>query len=161
MRYIELTKGYHAKVDDEDFDRLSKFNWSLHSMTRRSKKLYAATHIPRSQEYITMHRLITGAQKGQSVDHINDDGLDNRKENLRVCSHAENLRNRGKNINNTSGFKGVEHKKIGKPWMARITVNYRSIYLGTFKDKLDAAMAYNVAALKYHGEFARLNVIPE
>jgi hypothetical protein len=161
MKKIELTKGYHAKVDDDDFDRISKSSWYLHSMTKKSKLVYASRKLPNYGKDVSMHRIIMEAEKGQHVDHINGDGLDNRKENLRLCCHSENLRNRGKNVNNTSGFKGVVKQKNGKPWSAEITVNYKHIHLGTFKTKIEAAKAYNVAALKYHGEFARLNVIPK
>ena len=89
------------------------------------------------------------------VDHINGDKLDNRKENLRVCTHRENGKNQKISINNTSGYKGVfaNHKN----WQAVIGVDGKPIYLGTYPSPEKAAEAYDVAAKKYHGDFANLN----
>lgn len=95
------------------------------------------------------------------VDHINGNKLDNRKHNLRVCTHAENTKNRSPNKNpGNSRFKGVDFQKRSGTWRARITVNYRKIYLGDFRTEVDAAIAYNGAAMKYHGRYKKLNEIP-
>ena len=93
------------------------------------------------------------------VDHRNGNKLDNRKSNLRICSRSENQMNRGKQKNNTSGFKGVSQIKMNQKWVAYIKVNYKRIYIGCFLKKVDAARAYNMAALKYHGEFGLLNKV--
>ncbi len=104
-----------------------------------------------------MHRVIKGAKAGQSVDHVNGNGLDNRRSNLRLCAHAENLRNRKIHKNNKSGFKGVRKRKESSLWRAEIRSNHKFYFLGNFHSAEEAAHAYDAAALKLHGEFARLN----
>lgn len=108
-----------------------------------------------------MHRLLTNAPKGSQVDHINGDKLDNRKINLRVCTHSQNQINRGKQKNNTSGFKGVYPQKQSKKYRAKISVNGKEYHLGYFDCPIEAAKAYNAATLNYHEEFAKLNIIPD
>jgi hypothetical protein len=93
------------------------------------------------------------------VDHINGNTLDNRKENLRICTQNQNGKNRLLNKNNVSGYKGVTYKKANKLWCAQIVVNYHKMYLGLFTTAEAAALAYNEAAKKYHGEFAKLNEV--
>lgn len=95
----------------------------------------------------------------QLIDHKDRDKLNCLDDNLRICEHQQNECNRVKNKNNTSGFKGVHWSKAANKWIAEIVVNYKNIYLGLFKIKEDAARAYNVAAIKYHGEFAVLNEV--
>lgn len=106
-----------------------------------------------------LHRLIVNAAKGENVDHVNHDVADNRKGNLRICTQAENTRNSKLRTTNTSGYKGVTWNKDAHKWQAQIKVDYKHIYLGVFEDKVQAAKTYNTAALKYHGEFAKLNEI--
>lgn len=102
-----------------------------------------------------MHRLIVGAPTGMDVDHINHDTLDNRKSNLRVCSHSENLRNRtGPNRNSKSGTRGVCWYKRDSKWHAQIKVGYRRIHLGYFSNIEDARRAYAKASAEHHGAFA-------
>ena len=93
-------------------------------------------------------------------DHINGNGLDNRRNNLRTCTNAENLQNRPKQKNNTSGFKGVFLNKLTGKWEARIYSRKTRTYIGLYKNKIDAANAYNEKATELFGEFARLNKIP-
>ena len=157
MKLIALTQGKFAKVDDEDFGVLSSCKWYL--VTRENNIFYA---INRSR--VSMHRLILAATRNLQVDHINHDGLDNRRSNLRLCTHKENDRNRRLQRNNTSGFKGVSMVlKTGK-WEAK--VRYRdetgrvfNIVAGYFHDKRQAALAYNRKALEIFGKFAYLNKI--
>lgn len=106
-----------------------------------------------------LHRVIANAKPHELVDHINMDTLDNRRENLRICTKAENMRNRNAQANNTSGMEGVTWDKYGKKWMAQLSLNKKHIHLGRYDDILDAAKAYNAAAIIHHGEFARLNEI--
>ena len=101
--------------------------------------------------------MIMNAQKGQEVDHRDHNTLDNRRENIRICTHAENMMNRQKGSG--SKPKGVSEFKRTEKLRARIKVKGKDIHLGYFDNEDDAALAYNVAALKYHGEFACLNII--
>ena len=106
-----------------------------------------------------MHRFLINAPKGKSVDHINGDTLDNRKENIRLCSHKENIRNRKINKNNKSGYKGVHIENLGKKWISQIVVDGLKIRARGFETAKEAAIHYNNMAIKYFGEFARLNQI--
>ncbi len=154
MKKILLTKGKYTIVDDEDFDYLNQSNW----YASESHDMYRAKGYMNGKS-IYMHRIIMKLKNDQFCDHKNGDPLDNRKENLRICSQAENQRNKKINIKNTSGFKGVVWIKDRKKWEVRIRRNYKNIFIGYFNDIIDAAIAYNHAAKKYHGEFASLNKI--
>lgn len=145
---IELTKGKFAIVDDSDWYLLSSSSWSY------SKSGYAVAKV--NKKIVFMHRIIMG-EPNCSVDHINGNTLDNRRNNLRLASHSQNTKNRKKTKNRSSKFKGVDFQKRSGTWRARIKVEYRSIYLGQFSSEVEAARAYNKAALIYFGEFARLN----
>lgn len=158
MKRIELTKGYFATVDEEDYPALSVYKW--HYTESAKNKGYAKRRdYPKGKKGkgfgIYMHRAIMNPSKGKAVDHINGNTLDNRKANLRICAHRENLRNRGKQCNNTSGYKGVSWHKQMKKWTARIMANNKYMSLGLFCRKEDAAEAYKKASKKYHGEFSQ------
>ena len=166
MKDIELGKGrtdskhvgFFAIVSDEDYEHLIKFKWHIYG-GNKSGNVYVKRSI-RSKDgkykHITMHKEITGFDY---VDHINGNGLDNRRENLRSCTKAENQRNRKLNSNSTTGYKGVSMHSSGKYYVARISINGKRIALGTSLDKKHLAKLYNDAAIKYFGEFARLNPI--
>jgi len=111
------------------------------------------------RNHILLHRYIIGAVDRQLVDHVNGDKLDNRKSNLRLCTHSENLSNRGIQSNNTSGYKGVTWHKSRNKWRAFIIKDRLNIHLGYYTNEREAAIAYNKAALHYHKEFALLNEI--
>lgn len=128
--------------------------WSIQPFSTRS---YLAKRGRKTMELF--HRLLTAAKAGFEVDHINGQSLDNRGENLRVCSHQENNCNKHKrSLSATSSrYKGVYlYKRTGK-WIARVTVMYKMIHIGTFNTEQEAAEAYDKAALKQHGKFALLN----
>ena len=149
MRQIPLTHGMFALVDDKDHEWLSCFRWTA---KRNGARWYARV----GAETIYMHRLILGVTDPSiPVDHIDGDGLNNTSANLRACSTSENMRNRGPQLNNSSGFKGVSWHRGG--WRAHIKINRQWIHLGRFKDKAEAARCYDMAAIKLHGEFCRLN----
>lgn len=144
MKTIQLTQGYIAIVDDEDYEKLSKKNWCI---SGHSPWLYAYR---KGGE--RMHRSIMNAPKDMQVDHINGNTLDNRKKNLRICSLAENCRNVRTQRNLPKGV----HKKRNK-FRARIKINGTLQSLGYFKTPEEAARAYDEAAFKTWGEFACLN----
>jgi hypothetical protein len=105
-----------------------------------------------------MHQLILGTidKKGIIIDHINGDGLDNRKENLRICTHSQNHFNSNKYLITSSIYKGVTKVENGK-WIAHLSINKKHIYIGIYKRETDAAVAYDNAARKYFKDFARVN----
>lgn len=105
------------------------------------------------------HRLVALPGPGELVDHINRDPLDNRLCNLRSATKSTNGMNRGLNQNNTSGYKGVSWKKRRSKWTARVRVGRREVSCGYFIDPVDAAIAYDIAALRLHGEFAWTNFL--
>lgn len=143
-----------ALVDLDDVQKIVGIRWYIHA--QKCGLFYAGTNI--KGKTIHMHRLIVGAKKGQYVDHINGDGLDNRRENLRFCTSQQNSCNK-KKARGTSKYKGVSYHKQTRKWRAYITYKRERIYLGCYLTQEDAARRYNSAALKYHGEFAKLNEV--
>lgn len=150
MKKIPLTQGKFALVDDEDYEYLSKIKWYV------DPSGYVAN---KTKNVIFMHRLVAKTPKGKSTDHINGNKLDNQKKNLRTCTTSQNMANRGKQVNNTSGYKGVFWSKAAGKWRAQIRHKNKSIHLGLFETKKDAAKAYNKKAKELWGCFAQLNKI--
>lgn len=148
-REILLTQGKVALVDDEDYDFLMQWKWQA----KHGSGTYYAT---KSRPCVAMHRLIMNAQEGEIIDHINHNGLDNRKENLRICTHKENCRNM-KVKQNVSGYKGVTFNQHNKKWEPCLRVNNKRLYLGLFTDIIEAAYAHDEAAIYHYKEFACLN----
>lgn len=152
MKYIELTQGKFALVDDEDYKFLNKWSWSY------STYGYAIRSSPApKKQIIWLHRQIMNCPKGLFVDHINGNPLDNRKSNLRICSHKQNMQNIIKKKSHSSLYKGVVWVKERKKWVAAIHLNYKRFYIGGFENELHAAMAYDLWAIEFFGQFARTN----
>jgi hypothetical protein len=154
MKEIPLSKGAVAIVDDDTYEELSKYKWCINNNG------YAVRATPGRRDekrpLIMMHRSIMVLNHGDArdVDHIDGNKLNNQRSNLRICTRAENLRNRKKNSNNSSGYKGVcWHKAMGK-WHARIMHDYHYHDLGFFADAEMAHAAYCKAADSLHGEFS-------
>lgn len=158
-RLIPLSQGKFAIVDATDFEFLNRWKWHVFSGNHRQKKKFYAVRNSKgpNKRIIFMHRALLKPGIGFEGDHKNGDSLDNRRENLRICTHLQNSQNSGMRHHNTSGFKGVSfHKKAGA-WEAYICPNYKKKYLGLFSTKEEAAHAYDSAAKTCFGEFAILN----
>jgi len=149
VRKIPLGDGLYAYVDAADYEWLSQWPWHAHSGG------YAGRI--ENGKCILMHRQIMQPPKGMIVDHVNRNHLDNTRTNLRLSTRAENARNAGKRRNTVSRFKGVDYIPKSKKWRARLSTCGKRICLGYFEVEEDAARAYDLAAVQYFGEFARLN----
>lgn len=164
MKAIPLTRELVAFVDDEDFELVSGRKWF--ASPRRNNGVFYAVAATSKQERdagagkaVMMHRVVLGAQRGQEVDHINGLGHDNRRANLRICTHAQNNANQhgGRGL---SRFKGVYlfgNRLTTPKWRALIRVGGKSVSLGLHADEEAAARAYDAAAIQHFGEFARIN----
>jgi hypothetical protein len=155
---IKLTKGKFAIVDDADFEWLNQWQWQAHFQrglwyARRTEGKFPF------RKTIPMHNQIKGTPKGMVTDHKDGNGLNNQRDNLRICTRLQNARNSRKSLQNTSGFKGVTYNKESKKWRARITDNRKQFFLGSFNTPEEAGRAYDEAAKKYHGEFSQTNDI--
>lgn len=154
MRQIELTNGMFVMVDDNYYEALHKDEWKLSNSDNKNCR-YAYTYFAGAT--ILMHRLIAGARGDEVVDHINGNTLDNRKCNLRICTHTENVRNSRKRKVTQFKYKGLSKAQGRKSWQVQICVNRKKINIGSFADEIEAAKAYDKAARKYYGEFAATN----
>lgn len=162
MKELTLTNGYVTLLDDDDYEWASQYRWcGQASKLRRVIKRYAVRcHCDSGKQFAwKLHRMILNAPKGLVVDHINGDGLDNRKCNLRLCDWAQNTWNMEGRA--ASGYKGVSYlPNRKKPWFARIFHRGVQLHLGYYSNPQEAGIAYNVAAKELFGEFARLNPVP-
>jgi len=154
--YIRLTHGQFAVIDAEDYFRVSQYNWRC---TQDGNRYYAFTVISLKgrKRKIFMHRFILNAPRHKLVDHIDGNGLNNRKANLRLCNHTQNARNRRPNSGCHSKYKGVNWQEGNKKWYAAITKSYERIHIGCFDNEIEAARAYDKKAKEFFGEFAYLN----
>ena len=164
MKQIKLTRGLVVLVDDSDYEELSKYKWfASHRLVTDS--FCAARNIKISggkKTLVYMHRQILGLERGdpRQGDHQNHNPLDNRRNNLRICTMQQNLMNRSiSSSNKTSRFKGVCWQKSRKKWLVQISIKGVLKTLGRFLVEKDAALAYNKAAKESYGEFACLNQI--
>ena len=156
MKKMLLTQGRFALVDDEDFEWLSQWKWSFSGGKKDSG--YAVRND--NGVIILMHREIKNPPPEKEIDHKDTDKLNNQKYNLRECTKSQNNGNRPRYDKQRPGkYKGCFLKKDKKKWLSQITINKKSKFLGYFDNEIDAAIAYNVAALQIFGEFARVNVL--
>jgi hypothetical protein len=161
MKEIKLTQVKVALVDDEDFEYLNQFKWAAH---KSGKTFYADAHERGNHDHIIkMHRLIMNTPSHLEVDHIDHNGLNNQKVNLRNCTRSENIRNSPIQKNNVNGYTGVYIRNRKNKKKTKVTIhaviyhNKKGHYLGNYKTKIEAAIAYDKKAKEFFGEFARLN----
>lgn len=151
MKKISLTKGEFALVDDEDFDYLNKWKWHYCAF-------YACRSYNKGRK-IGMHREILKLYNSDlDVDHIDGNPLNNQKNNLRISTRSENNMNRNKTTRkNSSKYKGLVFYPKRNKFKVTINAHKKTYFIGYFRNEIDAAKAYNTAAIKYHGKFAKLN----
>ena len=156
MKTIQLTQGQVALVDDEDFDMLNQFKWCAQ---KDGNNFYAirGIRVGRRTQTIHMHRLIMGSPIGLEIDHKDGNGLNNQRNNLRVCTRSQNQMNKRKKEGASSIYKGVSFHKREDKWRAVIMINGRAINLGDFASEIEAAKAYDAKAIALFCEFANLN----
>jgi hypothetical protein len=152
MKEIPLSNSeLKAIVDDDEYERVSSHKWWINGSG------YASSWIDKKDCF--MHRFIMGAKKGQEIDHLNSSKLDNRKENLRFCTHLQNVLRIGVRKNSTTGFVGVSYDKTNKNFRAYVRVQGCQLFLGKYKTAKEAAVAYNKGAEKHFGEHAYQNTV--
>ena len=159
-------KGHEVLIDKDKVELVSQYSWHINKTNAKKGihrdylAIYAGLNISGKKTQIPLHRLLMNAKKGQFVDHINGNTFDNRITNLRFCTLSENSKNKKPRINSTSKYLGVsiDVNKYKVPrFRSQINKGGKVINLGSFISEIEAAKAYNEAAIKYHGEFANLN----
>jgi hypothetical protein len=156
LAYVPLTQGHEAVIDAADVPLVARWNWCA---KRQRNVIYAkrkATLLNGTRE-VRMHRVIMGEPLGLEVDHIDGDGLNNRRSNLRAVTGQQNSRNARVRRDNTTGFKGVSCIKPDQKWRATINVDGKRVWLGCFNTPESAHAAYCAASKKYHGDFGRIS----
>lgn len=149
-----LTKGYVAMVDDDDNKAPWRFKWTADV---RKDIVYAYRQINNCTKKVYLHRFLLNTKL--DVDHIDGNGLNNRRSNLRAATVAQNIANSRLCSTNTSGYKGVCWHKDAQKWVAGMHINNKRIYLGLFNNKEEAARAYDTAVVKHFGEYALTNAM--
>lgn len=151
-RKIALTQGKFAIVDAVDYELLNQWKWYFCNgyAARRAKK---GERIKTA--LVKMHRIIARTPQGRETDHINGNKLDNRRSNLRICTHSQNGCNRSASKSSLLGFKGVSASKQTRRFKARITIRGKRIHIGYFDTPELASLAYRAASMNHHGAFAR------
>ena len=158
MAILQLTKGYTAIIDDDDFEKLSKYNCHV---CENGSNIYARRTVGYLGKKIIrnyLHREIINCLENEKVDHIDGNGLNCKKENLRKCNSSENNRNRISRPRSSSKYLGVSFSKsTRKKWLSQIVINGKNKNLGRFEREIDAALEYDKFAKIHHKEFANLN----
>lgn len=154
---IPLTQGKYAIVDDEDFEELNRYKWYAH---KDKNTFYAMRHVTKEEAKkegrstrdttIYMHQQILGKKEGYQIDHVNGNGSDNRRKNLRYVTNRQNAQNR--HINKSSQYPGVSWHKQSQKWRMRIRINGKEIHLGLFTNEYDAFLAYKNAVKTLTGQ---------
>lgn len=158
MKEIALSRGKIARVDNKDFKWLNQYRWYFMDSHNNTNYAYRILSTIRGAcKNMSMHREIMGCPVGMEIDHIDGNGLNNLRSNLRICTVSQNHMNQRKNPNKSSIYKGVAWDKRDRRWKVRIGLNGKSYYLGYFKVEKDAGLAYDEKAKELFGEFARLN----
>ena len=178
MKTISLTKGMFALVDNEDYDYLNQWKWYTNKCINTNYAIRDARNTDRTKgKQILMHRLILNISDNMFCDHIDHNGLNNQKTNLRIVDKIQNAQNSNKRKNTSTKYKGVctynmdynykstvtgVTKRYEYPliYSSQIRVNKKTIHLGYFKNEIEAAIAYNKAAILYFKEYALLNILP-
>jgi hypothetical protein len=154
VKRVQLTRGFYALVNDEDFEKVNQHNWCA-TPKRYTWVACRSVWYDGRNHMVYMHRVITGAVHGELVDHINGNGLDNQRHNLRICTKAQNNQNRRRaQSTNTSGYRGVFYEKNIRKWRAQISMDNKNIHLGVFTSKANAARVYKRASRALYGEFS-------
>lgn len=156
MKRILLTRGKYALVDDEDYEWLNQWKWCAVVSCRGIWYAERGTHRNYTPRSIKMHRVIMGCSHGdgKAIDHIDHNGLNNCRNNLRICTVSQNLQNSRPRKDGSSIYKGVSWLKRDRRWLSHIWMNGKQKYIGSFTDEIKAAKAYDEAAKYYFGEFA-------
>jgi hypothetical protein len=158
FRRIPVGEGKFAIVDPSDFYWLNNFHWSFRTRCRCFYAIRFFNNPNGRLQLVQLHRDLMKAPKGLLVDHRNNDGLDNRRANLRLATPSQNNQNRRKTRSKTSSrFLGVHFVKSSRRWAAYTKYQGKKVWLGSFDNEIDAARDYDEAASRFHGEFARLN----
>lgn len=152
MRQLPLSQGKFAIVDNDDYEKLLPWKWTF-----SGGYAYRVKTVQGKSKKVWLHRFIANTPEGLYTDHINGNRLDCRKENLRICTYAQNNKNASIRKDNKSGYRGVYWEKGVKKWRAVINADAKRICLGFYESAKEAAKAYNESAKKLHGSFARLN----
>ncbi len=154
-----IYKGkYFAQVDDEDYEELIKWRWQAHVVTAKLIYAYREIRSPSSKTRIWMHRVILQLTNEELIaDHKDHDGLNNQRSNLRIATKSQNQANSKSRANSSSKYLGVH--KHGAGWVVQVSRDGKNKYVGIYKTEGEAALAYNEAAIKAHGEFANLNLM--
>lgn len=161
MKVIKITQGCRAFIDDEDFEKVSRYRWYLVRPLKSKTLKYAACkkYPDGEKKTLLMHRLILNAPKGRPVDHIDRNGLNNQKSNLRICSIRENNLNCKIHKTNKSGYRGVCWHEQNSCYRAYFSLHNKTYHIGLFQTAKEAAIARNEKMKQLGCKFARLNPI--